>query len=115
MLSPGLTSYQRSMRTASCQPSSFRLPSITIEPWARVMAYVSPRVDVCAEADGGIPAIAAVTAAALTMRRAGRGRSSRKQQIAWRSCGQDNRELAQSDFTMSDVSGIGRDFGSQQS
>src|ERR1700681_3189453 len=69
MLSPGLISYQRSMRTASRQPSSFKLPSMTIGPLARVMAYVSPRVDVCAEADGGIPAIAAVTAA-LKMPRA---------------------------------------------
>src|SRR5437764_1328200 len=51
MLSPGLISYQRSMRTASRHPSSDKLPSITIGPLARVMEYVSPLVDSCALAE----------------------------------------------------------------
>src|SRR2546422_238635 len=50
MLSPGSTSYHRSMRRASRQPSSFKFPSIVIGPFARVMAYASPRALVCATA-----------------------------------------------------------------
>src|SRR6266852_9530583 len=69
MLSPGLISYHRSTRTASRQPSSDKFPSITIAPFARAMVYVSPRSDVCAEAEDAEAVIAAITAV-LRMHRA---------------------------------------------
>src|SRR5438477_8969364 len=68
MLSPGLISYQRTMRRASRQPSSFRLPSMTIGPLARVIEYVSPLVDVCALAGVAVMTIAAATAVLKTHR-----------------------------------------------
>src|ERR1700704_3418766 len=50
------------MRRASRQPSSFKLPSMTIGTLARVIEYVSPLVDVCALAGVAVMTIAAATA-----------------------------------------------------
>src|SRR5260221_8869762 len=63
MLSPGAPSYQRSIRRASRQPSSDRLPSIVIGPVARVIAYVSPLATACAAAGAAAATIAAIAAA----------------------------------------------------